>query len=212
VLGGAEDGVDADFADPQNLNLYGYVRNNPPSHADADGHDCETCPDVGEIEALVNQGTAEGRALIAGAATSAVAATGAAGTAVVGAFYVADSRITDAYVDQKNGEAKLAAEESRTAVENHQIITDQADRRRGNRRGDDFLNTSNEELLRIYRGNKSDPRWRRAKEELKARGLLHKGGDGHKKPPKPPEPSDPPKRSDPEPDPPKPLVPKSDQS
>jgi RHS repeat-associated protein len=28
----------ADLTDPQTLNLYGYVRNNPMSHADADGH------------------------------------------------------------------------------------------------------------------------------------------------------------------------------
>jgi RHS repeat-associated protein len=31
----------ADLTDPQSLNLYGYVRNNPLSHADADGH-CAT--------------------------------------------------------------------------------------------------------------------------------------------------------------------------
>ena len=30
----------ADMSDPQTLNLYGYVRNNPLSHADADGHCC----------------------------------------------------------------------------------------------------------------------------------------------------------------------------
>ncbi|MFL6436913.1 MAG: RHS repeat-associated core domain-containing protein [Terriglobales bacterium] len=29
----------ADITDPQSLNLYGYVRNNPMSRADADGHD-----------------------------------------------------------------------------------------------------------------------------------------------------------------------------
>ena len=29
----------ADFGDPQSLNLYGYVRNDPISRADADGHD-----------------------------------------------------------------------------------------------------------------------------------------------------------------------------
>jgi RHS repeat-associated protein len=29
----------ADYNDPQSLNLYGYVRNNPLSHADVDGHD-----------------------------------------------------------------------------------------------------------------------------------------------------------------------------
>ena len=31
----------AEFGDPQSLNLYGYVRNNPLSHADTDGHCCD---------------------------------------------------------------------------------------------------------------------------------------------------------------------------
>ena len=31
----------ADFNDPQTLNLYGYVRNNPLSRIDSDGHGCE---------------------------------------------------------------------------------------------------------------------------------------------------------------------------
>jgi RHS repeat-associated protein len=35
----------ADFGDPQTLNLYGYVRNNPLSHADADGHCCSDWAD-----------------------------------------------------------------------------------------------------------------------------------------------------------------------
>jgi RHS repeat-associated protein len=39
-----EDGADPipyeDFTNPQSLNLYSYVRNNPLSHVDADGHDC----------------------------------------------------------------------------------------------------------------------------------------------------------------------------
>jgi len=37
----------ADFGDPQSLNLYGYVRNNPLSHADADGHCCDDEIDFG---------------------------------------------------------------------------------------------------------------------------------------------------------------------
>jgi hypothetical protein len=36
----------ADLSDPQTLNLYSYVRNNPLSHADADGHQCDTCQKV----------------------------------------------------------------------------------------------------------------------------------------------------------------------
>lgn len=31
----------SDLTDPQSLNLYGYVRNNPLSRADADGHDAD---------------------------------------------------------------------------------------------------------------------------------------------------------------------------
>jgi len=34
------------FGDPQSLNLYGYVRNDPVSSADADGHESETQPCV----------------------------------------------------------------------------------------------------------------------------------------------------------------------
>ena len=81
------------------------------------------------------------------------------------------------------------------------------DRKRGNRRGDDFANTSANDLFKIYRGNKSDPRWLRAKEELKARGLVGSGEDGgKKKPPKPPGPPKPPNPPKP-PDPPNPKPP-----
>jgi RHS repeat-associated protein len=31
---------------PQSLNLYGYVNNNPLSHADPDGHECPTCDSI----------------------------------------------------------------------------------------------------------------------------------------------------------------------
>src|SRR5205823_5115837 len=37
----------ADFGDPQTLNLYGYVRNNPLSKADADGHCYPWCTVIG---------------------------------------------------------------------------------------------------------------------------------------------------------------------
>ncbi len=37
----------ADFVDPQTLNLYGYVRNNPLSKADADGHCYPWCTVIG---------------------------------------------------------------------------------------------------------------------------------------------------------------------
>jgi len=34
------------MSDPQSLNLYSYVRNNPLSHGDPDGHECPTCQKV----------------------------------------------------------------------------------------------------------------------------------------------------------------------
>jgi RHS repeat-associated protein len=36
----------SEFGDPQSLNLYEYVRNNPLSHADADGHCCDITADA----------------------------------------------------------------------------------------------------------------------------------------------------------------------
>lgn len=41
----------ADLSDPQTLNLYGYVHNNPLSRADADGH----CCDVASVEQFAGQ-------------------------------------------------------------------------------------------------------------------------------------------------------------
>jgi RHS repeat-associated protein len=38
----------AEFGDPQSLNLYTYIRNNPLSHADADGHDWPAGPTTPE--------------------------------------------------------------------------------------------------------------------------------------------------------------------
>jgi RHS repeat-associated protein len=66
----------ATFDDPQSLNLYSYVKNNPLSHADADGH----CCDWNSI--IIGSTTALGG--IAGAVGGAAAGAGAgAGTLVV---------------------------------------------------------------------------------------------------------------------------------
>lgn len=45
----------SDLADPQSLNLYGYVRNNPLSKADPDGHQCSCQTD----EQVLGRSTAE---------------------------------------------------------------------------------------------------------------------------------------------------------
>jgi RHS repeat-associated protein len=44
----------ANLGDPQSLNLYGYVRNNPTSNKDDDGHDCTQDPNTGNIRCVVN--------------------------------------------------------------------------------------------------------------------------------------------------------------
>ncbi len=43
----------ADIGDPQSLNLYGYVKNNPLSMADPDGHEtcCDVLPTMAEVDA-----------------------------------------------------------------------------------------------------------------------------------------------------------------
>ena len=52
----------ADFADPQTLNLYGYVRNSPLKSADTDGH---APPDIAVIEDGPTQGNPIGHTAIA---------------------------------------------------------------------------------------------------------------------------------------------------
>ncbi len=44
----------ADLRDPQSLNLYGYVRNNPTSFTDEDGHECHSLPN-GDVVCNVSE-------------------------------------------------------------------------------------------------------------------------------------------------------------
>jgi hypothetical protein len=53
---------------PQSLNLYGYVNNNPLSKADADGHECIPCEQAIEYISETPAGQAVGSNLSAGAA------------------------------------------------------------------------------------------------------------------------------------------------
>jgi len=108
----------AKLSDPQTLNLYAYVRNNPLSHADADGHCfpfCLALPDGGTI----SSGLAVAGAKVFSAATTAAVATVAAGAAVVGSAYVAITRTANAYVANQNDKAKLNAVESQVGAENN---------------------------------------------------------------------------------------------
>ena len=84
----------AEFGDPQSLNLYGYVRNNPLSKADPDGH-CPPCLEelVEEVviahpvetAAVVEATEKAGEAVLAGG--SGIAASTIAGPALV-TFYL----------------------------------------------------------------------------------------------------------------------------
>ncbi len=191
----------ADMTDPQSLNLYGYVRNNPIVKVDLDGHDCPTCPTV-----PIETPTAADWELIDAAGKGGVGG-GLLMTVGSGVFIGGAVHLYIYSVASRNfAEADLKMQEQK-AINDLYLL---ADRKRGNRKGDDFAHTSDRELWEIYRGNKKDPRWLRAKEELKARGLLGKGSDGDKKkPPKPPKPPAPPPDEPtpdkPNPDPPKPA-------
>jgi RHS repeat-associated protein len=81
------------LGDPQSLNLYSYVRNNPLSHADPDGHDCPTCQKImnwlssshsssASASGAAGQSTASsgGLTVTAGAATGSAKASASYGT------------------------------------------------------------------------------------------------------------------------------------
>jgi RHS repeat-associated protein len=70
-----------DMSDPQTLNLYGYVRNNPLSHADADGHCCAPYELADYLDTKINSAVnyVENRAIASGSPGLAATATFAAG-------------------------------------------------------------------------------------------------------------------------------------
>jgi hypothetical protein len=169
---------------PQSLNLYSYVRNNPLSRTDPTGHDgcCDLLPSTEEVDAVVEPliNSAEG-ALETGAEASVNAVLGVAGLFV----------LNPAMGGDPNEDAKmrkiLAAEKDRQAA--------MSKGGNQNKRDTGFIHLTDDEVNAIAK-DKNDPRQRRAQTEQKARGLRNKqkrGGD--KKPaPAPPPPPDPPKQ------------------
>lgn len=63
---------------PQSLNLYVYLEDNAVSGVDADGHACDVCPTMDEVDAVAKE-------LIESAASGAESAGAAAGATVLGA-------------------------------------------------------------------------------------------------------------------------------
>jgi len=99
----------ANFGNPQSLNLYSYVQNNPTTFGDPDGHVCDVCPDLAK---LVDEGAAEGRAMI-DAAQSTVAATVtkiSIGATVLIAAYAASPLV--ATVGQSDADERAAMQQA----------------------------------------------------------------------------------------------------
>ncbi|MDP9268027.1 MAG: polymorphic toxin type 24 domain-containing protein [Acidobacteriota bacterium] len=77
----------ADFGNPQSLNLYGYVGNNPLAHADSDGHCCAPYELANYIDSKINAGVGyaqnkavnSGSPALAATTTFVVGSTGAVG-------------------------------------------------------------------------------------------------------------------------------------
>ncbi len=84
--------------DPQSLNLYSYVRNNPLSHDDPDGHDCPTCQKIMNWLSSSHSSSASASGA-AGQATSSsggltVTAGAATGSAKASASYGTDNSLS----------------------------------------------------------------------------------------------------------------------
>lgn len=117
----------AKLDDPQSLNLYGYVGNNPLSKADADGH--EGCCTLTDLAELVDKGAAEGQAMIAAAGGGASVVGSARWGLLAGpALYIgamihpttvgqsdADEMAQRDQLDRENQEHKDAAPEPQTS-------------------------------------------------------------------------------------------------
>jgi RHS repeat-associated protein len=75
----------ADLTDPQTLNLYAYVRNNPLARADADGHvDLKTILDLETVAIKYGPKVAEGAASVGSKALGVLGVLGGAATIYLG--------------------------------------------------------------------------------------------------------------------------------
>jgi RHS repeat-associated protein len=127
----------ANFGDPQSLNLYGFVNNNPIADADLNGHEggCSAADANGTIH-CISRAKADPPAaaslvvtmpLILGGTRAGffatTAALAAAGTAVIFAADILITRITDTLVANNEDAAKAAAVESVVSVENTLLMS-----------------------------------------------------------------------------------------
>jgi RHS repeat-associated protein len=112
----------ANFGNPQSLNLYSYVQNNPTTFGDSDGHTCEVCPNLDDLKRLVDEGGAEGRAMI-NAARSTVAATVtriSIGATVLIAAYAASPYVATVGQSESAERAMIAQDDNEEAEKQQQ--------------------------------------------------------------------------------------------
>jgi len=187
----------ADLSDPQSLNLYGYVRNNPISRADADGHESPIVNDpdvfrkVGPQNVIPNLKLTTGvlsfvpgpMGRIAALANAAIsAATGnlkAAGVSAAAALIPGGGKLSKAEQMLKNAAIGKAAEKAvgeALTKEGSEIVGEQVAVRtsQGLRRVDYLTKTSEGEIVNVEA--KSENATRTTLQESKDGEIANEGG------------------------------------
>src|SRR5258708_11279767 len=109
----------ANFGNPQSLNLFSYVQNNPTTMGDPDGHDidCPTCDAVwADIKQMVEEGAREGKEMIESARPTG----GAAGRILGGAAAIYLTVMISPHTTVGQSAADEMAEKQRLDKENAQ--------------------------------------------------------------------------------------------
>jgi RHS repeat-associated protein len=105
----------AQLADPQSLNLYAYVRNNPLYSADPDGHSCDLCR---KIQDLISAGLDPSVAIYAANNNPPQPDTAAQGAAIsAGAMLANDGAVRGNYAQQASELTGPEASAARTALQ-----------------------------------------------------------------------------------------------
>jgi RHS repeat-associated protein len=197
----------ADLINPQTLNLYAMVHDDPETFADLDGHCPATC-EVAEPPAATEAATAEEAAEAEVAEEEAFGGPNPAVALGVGVFGIAQvtwARIEDAYTQNKQGEIKRDATFSQVHAENAQKLAQQ----KKNESTTTEQTTSNPQDA--HRKNRR-PSTEQKHEEGTARKRIDRGrekGDKRRRPPRkrppkwkgpwPPRPPEPPEPEKPQP-------------
>jgi len=187
----------ADFGNPQSLNLYSYVKNNPTTTRDPDGHvdPVSTSIDIAvEIATYIAEHPEEVQAVEAEAEAEAAAGVGASRWGLLAGPALFIGEMINPHTTVGGDKPQTQPEMSKGGKQN--------------KLDSGFINLTNDEVNAIAK-DKNDPRQRRAQTEQKARGIRNKQkrdkqpAPAPPKPPTPPPPTDPPPPPPPPPDPPK---------